>query len=72
MKKVYRLKNLDCAHCAAKMEMGIKKIPGVTAASISFMSQRLTLEAEDAVFESVLRQAADVCRKVEPDCEILL
>ena len=72
MKKVYRLKNLDCAHCAAKMETGIKKIPGVTAASISFMSQRLTLEAEDAVFESVLRQAAAVCRKVEPDCEILL
>lgn len=72
MKKTFKLIDLDCANCAAKMETAIKKIDGVTNASVSFMTQKLTLEADDAVFESVLKQAVKACKKVEPDCEILL
>ena len=29
MKKKFKLTDLDCANCAAKMEAGIKKIDGV-------------------------------------------
>jgi copper chaperone CopZ len=72
MKKKYRLENLDCANCAAKMESAIKKLPGVRDASVSFLTQRLTVDAEDACFDEVLAQAVRVCRKIEPECRILL
>lgn len=71
MKKVFRLEDLDCANCAAKMEAAIRKIDGVTSASVNFMLQRLTLEAEDARFEEALAQAAKACKKIEPDCRIV-
>lgn len=70
MKKVFKLEDLDCANCAAKMERSILKIDGVISANVSFMSQKMTIEAEDAVFEKVMDEVVKVCRKVEPDCKI--
>ena len=72
MNKHFKLQDLDCANCAAKMEAAIKKIDGVNDASVSFMSQKLTLDADDARFEEILKQAVKVCKKVEPDCVIVL
>ena len=71
MKKRFKLVNLDCANCAAKMEDAIKKLDGVNDASVSFLTQKLTLDADDARFEEILEQAVKVCRRVEPDCKIL-
>ena len=71
MKKVYRLKDLDCANCAAKMERGIAKIDGVQNVSVSFMSQKLTLEADDSRFESIMDEVVKVCKRIEPDCVIV-
>ncbi len=70
MKKKFKLIDLDCANCAAKMEEAIKKLDGVTDASVSFMTQKLMIEADDAVFDEVLKQAAECISKVEPDCKI--
>ena len=72
MKKRYNLVNLDCANCAAKMEAAIKKIDGVHDATVSFLTQRMTIDADDARFDEILREVVKVCRKVEPDCEIQL
>lgn len=73
MKKSYRLKNLDCANCALKMENEIKKIDGVTNASVSFMTQRMTIETEDGKsLEDIMKTVVEICKKVEPDCTILL
>lgn len=72
MKKTFKLIDLDCANCAAKMETAIKKINGVTNATVSFMSQKMTIEADDAKFDDVVKEAVKVCKKVEPDCEIVL
>lgn len=72
MKKVFKLEELDCANCARKMEEAIGKLPGVHSASISFMTQKLTLDADDARFDQILQQAAKVCKKVEPDCTIVI
>ena len=69
--KVYIVENLDCANCAAKMEGAIKKIDGVNDATVSFLTQKLTLDAEDARFEAVLDEVVRVCKKVEPDCQIV-
>ena len=71
MKKVYQLKNLDCANCAAKMEAAIQKIDGVEQATVSFMTQRLTIEAEESALEEIIKKAAKICKKIEPDCEIV-
>ncbi len=72
MKKKFKLQDLDCANCAAKMEDAIKKLPGVHDASVSFMTQKMTIDAEDAQFDSIMKQVVDVCAKVEPDCKILM
>jgi copper chaperone CopZ len=71
MKKRYRLENLDCANCAAKMEAAIQKIPGVEEASISFMTQKLTIVADEARLDEILKEAAAACRRVEPDCTLV-
>jgi len=70
MKKIYRMENLECAHCAAKMENAIAKLDGVTAVTVNFMAQKLVLEAEDDKFDAVLEQAVKICKKIEPDCVI--
>lgn len=72
MKKKYKLQDLDCANCAAKMEEGIRKIPGVEEVSISFMTQKMTIVAADDKFDEIMKQAVEVCKKIEPDCKILL
>jgi copper chaperone CopZ len=72
MKKVFRLEDLDCAHCAAKMQDSIAKIDGVKAVSINFIMQKMTLEADDTIFEDVLKKAQKAIKKVEPDCKIVM
>lgn len=71
MKKIFRLKDLDCAHCAAKMERAIQKLDGVQAAEINFMAQRLTIECDEARLNEIMEQVKTCIAKVEPDCKIL-
>lgn len=70
MKKKFKLTDLDCANCAAKMEDAIKKIDGVTDANVSFMMQKMTIDADDARFDEIMKEVVEVCKKVEPDCII--
>ena len=73
MKKKFDLIDLDCANCAAKMEDAVSKLPGVTAASVSFIQQKMTIEAADGVdFDALMKEVVKTCKKVEPDCEIFL
>ena len=71
MKKIFKLIDLDCANCAAKMQSRIEKIDGVKSVSVNFITQRMVLEAEDERFEAVVDEAVKVCKKIEPDCEIV-
>ena len=72
MKKKFKLQDLDCANCAAKMEENIKKINGVNDANVSFMTQKLIIDADDDRFDEIMKEVVKVCAKVEPDCRILL
>lgn len=72
MKKKFKLQDLDCAKCAAKMEESIKKIDGVNDAVVSFMTQKMTVDADDERFDEIMDEVVRVCAKVEPDCQILL
>ena len=71
MKKKFNLQDLDCANCAAKMEEAIKKIDGVNDATMSFMTQKLTIDAADDRFDAIMDEVEKVCAKVEPDMKIL-
>ena len=68
MKKRYVIEELCCANCAAKMEDAIRKLEGVSSANINFLTQKLTLDAEDARFDTILDQAEAIIKKIEPDC----
>ena len=72
MRKAFKLQDLDCANCAAKMEEAIKKIDGVNDASVNFMMQKMTIDADDSKFDDIMKEVVTVCAKVEPDCKILL
>lgn len=71
MRKVFKLDNLDCANCAAKMEEAIKKIDGVQSASMRFMTQKLVIEADESQMDAIVDRAAEVCKKIEPDMTII-
>ena len=72
MKKRFKLVDLDCANCAAKMEDAIMKVDGVKDATVSFVMQKMTVEADDARFDDIMKEIVKVCKRVEPDCEIVL
>ena len=72
MKKTFKLEDLDCANCAAKMEAAINKLEGVQKATVSFMTQKMTIEAEDDRFDEVVKAAVKCIAKVEPDCRVIL
>lgn len=72
MKKTFSIENLECAHCAQKMEDGIKKLNGVNSASVNFFAQKLILDADDERFDRILKDVIKLCRKIEPDCEIMV
>ena len=69
MKKVYILKNLGCAHCAAKMEHRIKELPGVEYANISYVTKQLRLSAVN--HEAVLPAIKEICTSIESGVEVV-
>lgn len=71
MKFIFKLDDLDCAHCAAKMEKAISKIDGVEKASISFLAQKLTIECDEDKIAEILALAKGAIKKIEPDCTII-
>ena len=72
MKFVYKMEDLDCANCAAKMEQGILKIDGVIDATVSFLAQKLTIECDEDKIDEIIKKAIKVCKKVDSDCEVIV
>ncbi|MCC8048843.1 MAG: cation transporter [Oscillospiraceae bacterium] len=71
MKKTYKLVDLDCANCAAKMERAIKKLPAVNDASVVFMTQKLTIDSDTDDFEALMDEVERTIAKVEPDTHVV-
>lgn len=70
MKKRYNLSDVDCANCAAKMEEQISKLLGVNSASISFMAQKLTLDADEDKLDEILKQAEKIIKSIDEEATI--
>lgn len=71
MTKQFKLSDIDCANCAAKIERGIKKIKGVEDATVVFFTKKVTITGPEEEFERIIAEAVKVVKKVEPDCELL-
>ena len=72
MKKSFAMQDLDCANCAAKMEVAIKKIEGVNECSVNFFAQKMILDADDARFDEITAKAAAAIKRVDPDCRLIV
>ncbi len=72
MKKTFRLEDLDCAHCAGKMETAIRKLEGVNEANIAFFAQKITIDAEDDRFDEIMKEVQKIIKGIEPDCRVIL
>ena len=72
MTKVFHLKDLDCANCAAKMENCLKKIDAINHVSVNFLTQKMMIDVKDEEYELVLQQIVKICNKIEPDCKIIM
>ena len=72
MKKQFKLDEIDCANCARELQDELAKLDGVKSVSVNFMTQKLTLEADDAEFDEVLDRVVEFPADAEPDCEIIL
>ena len=70
MRKTFELEDLDCANCAAKMETGIRALPGVESAAVNFMAEKLTVEAPAEQMDAILAQAEKIIHRLEPDVRI--
>ena len=70
MKNTYKLEGLDCANCASKMEAAIKKLDGVSNATVNFMTSKMVIEAEDDKMPKVLEAAEKIIKKIEPDVKL--
>lgn len=71
MTKAYRLKDLDCAACAAKLESHLAKIDGVEKVSVNFIYQKMIVEFDEENKDAVLAQIKAVTAKIEPEVKIL-
>lgn len=72
MKKKIKIQDLDCAACAAKIEDALKKLDGVDDANVSFITQKVTLVAEDSKMDDILIKAADLVSTIEPDAKLII
>lgn len=69
MKKVVRIKNLDCANCAAALERAVAKIDGVNSVNVSFIGEKMTLDYDEN--KNVLGEIKTAAKKLEPDWEFI-
>ena len=71
MKKKYKIENLDCGHCAAKLEEALGKIEGVRSAKVNFLTQKVTLDIEESNEERICNEVVKVVSKVVPNAKLL-
>ncbi len=72
MKKKFKMENLCCANCASKMEADINKLEYVNEATISFMTLKLTIDAQDEKMDEVIAAAQKIVSGYELDCRIVM
>ena len=71
MVKVFKIEDLECAHCAAKMQEAIQKLDGVHSATVSFLAEKITVDIDEEIAKGLGKILNDICKKIEPDCNVI-
>ncbi len=71
MKKVYILEDLDCAHCAAKIEEAVGNLEGVLKSTVTLLTQKLIVEVENDKAQGITADIKKIVKKFEPDVAVL-
>ena len=71
MKKTFILEDLDCAHCAAKIEEAVGKLDGVSSSTVTLLTQKLVVEADEARVSSLKKEIEIIVKKYEPDVTVV-
>ena len=71
MKKIFKLEDLDCPNCTAKIEVDVTKIDGVESAAINFLSQKMVIECDENKATEIAKLIKKIVKKYEPDVEVL-
>lgn len=71
MKRTFILEDLDCAHCAGKIEEGVSNMDGVTKCSVNFLTRKMVIEADDAKMDGIVKDAKKLIKKTEPDVTVI-
>lgn len=70
--KEYNLQGLACASCAGKIEAAVQKIPGVTEASLNFVSSNLKLEVKSPELQKDIEQEVkQIVKNLEPHVQVV-
>ncbi|MBE6716161.1 MAG: heavy-metal-associated domain-containing protein [Ruminococcaceae bacterium] len=72
MKKTFRVEDVDCPNCAAKLEKAIADIDGVKRASISFIAGKMIIEADEADMNGIIAKIPSVAKKALPECTVII
>lgn len=71
MIKTYILEDLDCAHCAGKIEADVAKLKGVTKSTVTLLTQKLVVEIDEADAGSLTKNVKKIVKKYEPDVTVV-
>lgn len=72
MKKTFKIEELDCPNCAAKLEKAISGIEGVRKASVSFIAGKMIIEADEADLDGIIAKIPSVAKKTIPECTVII
>lgn len=71
MKKTYVLEDLDCANCAAKIEEQVGKLDGVSKSTVTLLTQKLVIEAQEDKLPEITKAIRRIVKKLEPDVAVI-
>ena len=71
MIKTYLLEDLDCAHCAGKIEADVAKLTGVAKSTVTLLTQKLVVEIDEENAGSLTKEVKKIVKKYEPDVTVI-
>ena len=70
MKRQFKIKGIDCANCAAKLEEKIKKVEGIVNISINFFTEKMIIECSEENLDEIIKNIQKLVKREEPDAII--
>ncbi|MCR4727052.1 MAG: cation transporter [Lachnospiraceae bacterium] len=70
MTRTFILEDLDCAHCAQKIQDAVAKIDGVSECKVTFLTQKMVYNVEDSKNDAAEKEMRKIVKNTEPDVTV--